>query len=75
MKNGLWTLTRTATVWRSNSCISAIRQPTPIADRRFEIECLDAGVVTFPFTLGSRLARTGRNGVLSNPEDPRYGLS
>jgi thiol-disulfide isomerase/thioredoxin len=29
-----------------------IRQPRPIADRRFEIEFLDAGVETFAFTFG-----------------------
>ena len=29
-----------------------IRQPKPIADRRFEIEFLDAGVETFAFTFG-----------------------
>jgi hypothetical protein len=29
-----------------------IRQPTPIVDRRFEIEFLDAGVETFSFTFG-----------------------
>ncbi len=29
-----------------------IRQPGPIADRRFEIEFLDAGVETFAFTFG-----------------------
>ena len=31
---------------------SLIRQPKPIADRRFEIEFLDAGVETFAFTFG-----------------------
>ena len=29
-----------------------IRQPRPIADRRFEIEFLDAGVEAFAFTFG-----------------------
>ena len=29
-----------------------IRQPTPIVDRQFEIEFLDAGVATFAFTFG-----------------------
>ena len=29
-----------------------IRQPTPIVDRRFEVEFLDAGVETFAFTFG-----------------------
>ncbi len=29
-----------------------IRQPKPIADRRFEIEFLDAGVEAFAFTFG-----------------------
>jgi hypothetical protein len=29
-----------------------IRQPTPIADRQFEIEFLDAGVEAFAFTFG-----------------------
>jgi len=29
-----------------------IRQPKPIADRRFEIEFLDAGVEAFVFTFG-----------------------
>ena len=29
-----------------------IRQPKPIADRRYEIEFLDAGVEAFVFTFG-----------------------
>jgi hypothetical protein len=29
-----------------------IRQPKPIADRQFEIEFLDRGVVAFAFTFG-----------------------
>ena len=29
-----------------------IRQPTPIADRQFEIEFLDSGVEAFSFTFG-----------------------
>jgi hypothetical protein len=29
-----------------------IRQPRPIADRRFEIEFLDSGVQAFAFTFG-----------------------
>jgi hypothetical protein len=29
-----------------------IRQPTPIVDRTFEIEFLDAGVETYAFTFG-----------------------
>jgi len=29
-----------------------IRQPKPIADRRFEIEFLDTGVEAFDFTFG-----------------------
>ena len=53
-----------------------IRQPKPIADRRFEIECLDSGVVTFPFTFGSRLAinqlRTRRQWCSVVRRDPRY---
>jgi hypothetical protein len=29
-----------------------IRQPVPIADRRFEIKCFDSGVEAFAFTFG-----------------------
>jgi hypothetical protein len=29
-----------------------LRQPRPIADRRFEIEFLDTGVEAFAFTFG-----------------------
>jgi hypothetical protein len=29
-----------------------VRQPAPIADRRFEIEFLDAGLEAFVFTFG-----------------------
>jgi hypothetical protein len=33
-------------------CYQLIRQPGPIAERRFEIEFLDAGVETYCFTFG-----------------------
>jgi hypothetical protein len=37
---------------REQRLYQLIRQPGPIADRRFEIEFLDSGVAVYAFTFG-----------------------
>jgi hypothetical protein len=38
-----------------------IRQPTPFADRQFEIQCLDAGAEDFSFTFGRSREQNRQN--------------
>ena len=49
----VWMSTRTATASSpANGSTKLVRQPGPIADRRFDIEFLDPGVEAFVFTFG-----------------------